>query len=461
MKKPNIIFILMDDMGWMDLSCYGSRFYETPNIDRLAAESMTFTNAYAAAPVCSPTRASLLSGKYPAIVGVTDWICQGNEHPNIGKLIDAPYIKYLPLTEKSLASSLKDAGYNTWHVGKWHLGQSDYWPDKHGFDVNVAGFEAGHPKNGYFSPYNLQNLENGPDGEYLTDRLTDEAINLIRNNGNAPFFLNFWHYAVHTPIQAKEKDIQKYREKRTKMGLDDVPEFEVGEFMPFERQKDKHVIRRLVQSDPVYAAMIENLDYNVGRLLDEVKKLGVEDNTLVIFTSDNGGESSVGGSPTCNSPLAEGKGWMYEGGIREPLIIKWPGVIEKGSICDTPVTSPDFYPTLLEAAGLPLLPKQHCDGVSFMPLLKGAKLEREAIYWHYPHYGNQGGTPAASVRMGDYKLIKFFEDGRLELYDLAKDIGEDNDLSREKPELTREMNDELSKWLENVSAKIPLQSSRA
>jgi len=451
-KKPNFIFILIDDMGWRDLVCYGSSFYETPNIDRLAKEGIIFTNAYAACPVCSPTRASIMSGKYPANIGLTNFIGGKTK----GKLIDAPYIDHLPLEERSIASALKEAGYSTWHVGKWHLGARPYYPDRHGFDVNIGGCHWGHPKQGYFSPWGIETLEDGPEGEYLTDRLTDEAIKLIKNNDGRPFFLNMWYYAVHIPIQAKEEYIEKYRIKAQKMGLDKVKTFEEGEYFPCEHKKHQRVVRRLVQSDPAYAAMIQSLDENIGRLLRAVEKVGQSENTVVIFTSDNGGLATAEGSPTCNAPLSEGKGWMYEGGVRVPLIIKWPKVTKPGSVCSVPVTSTDFYPTILEIADLPLMPSQHEDGVSIVPLLRGEnKLLREAIYWHYPHYGNQGGTPASSVRMGDYKLIEFFEDGHLELYNLKEDIGEKHNLVKEKPELARKMQKMLAEWREKMEAKIP------
>lgn len=452
MAKPNFIFILIDDMGWKDLGCYGSEFYQTPNLDQLSADGVTFTNAYAACPVCSPTRASIMTGKYPARVGVTNFI---GGHTK-GKLIDAPYTRYLPLEEKSIASALKDGGYNTWHVGKWHLGEEPYYPDKQGFDVNVAGCHWGMPSKGYFSPWGMPTLEDGPEGEYLTDRLTDEAIKLIQNNDDNPFFLNMCYYSVHTPIQAKEEVIERYRDRARDMGLDKLETFEEGDFFPCEHKKTRRIKRRLVQSDPVYAAMIDTLDDNIGRLLKAVDDAGQTENTVVIFTSDNGGLATAEGSPTCNAPLSDGKGWMYEGGTREPLIIKWPKLIEPGSSCHVPVTSPDFYPTMLEMAGLDLIPEQHCDGVSFLPLFKGAEsLDRDAIFWHYPHYGNQGGTPGCSVRSGDYKLIEFFEDGRTELYNLKEDVSEEHDLASDKPELTKTLKDALADWREEINAIIP------
>jgi arylsulfatase A-like enzyme len=455
--KPNLLFILIDDLGWKDLGCYGSNFYETPNLDRLAKEGMSFSDAYASCPVCSPTRASILSGKYPATVGVTDWIdWSGRLHPCRGRLIDVPYVDHLPLEEVSLASALKEGGYNTWHVGKWHLGGEPYYPDRHGFDVNVGGCEWGCPLDGYFSPYDIPLLENGPEGEYLTDRLTDEAIRLIESKDGKPFFLNMSYYAVHIPIQAKEQHIELFEAKARAMALDSVRAFEEGGFFPCEHKRDRRIVRRLVQSDPVYAAMVYSLDENIGRLLEAVDRTGQSDNTVVVFTSDNGGLATAEGSPTCNAPLSEGKGWTYEGGTREPLIVKWPEVVEAGSQRSVPVTSPDFYPTLLEMAGLDLMPDQHCDGVSLVPLLKGGdSLDREAIFWHYPHYGNQGGRPGSSVRSGDYKLIEFFEDGRVELYNLREDIGEAHNLAQAKPGLTRKLQGMLADWRETVEAKIP------
>jgi len=458
--RPNILFILIDDMGWKDLSCTGSSFYETPNIDRLAAEGMQFANAYASCPVCSPTRASVLTGKYPATVGITDYIDWGGKHhPAKGRLVDVPYIKQLPLSEYTLATALKDNGYSTWHVGKWHLGGSGHLPQDHGFDINIGGCEVGAPYGGgYFSPWTIPPLRNAkvPDGTYLTDFLTDKAIDLIHKKDAAPFFLNMWYYSVHEPIQAKPEKIRKYEAKAAAIGLDKQEPFEEGEAYPSEGMKHKRIRRRLVQSDPVYAAMIESLDENVGRLLDALEESGDADNTIVIFTSDNGGLATAESSPTCNAPLAEGKGWMYEGGTREPLLVRWTDVVDPGSICTVPVTTPDFYPTLLDAAQLDLIPNQHCDGVSLVPLLKGGnELQRKAIFWHYPHYGNQGGTPGSSIRMGDYKLIEFFEDNRIELYDLENDPGEKHDLSLELTECAREMKATLLQWRQQVEAKSP------
>ena len=276
------------------------------------------------------------------------------------------------------------------------------------------------------------------------------------DNDGAPFFLNLWHYAVHTPIQAPAELARKYEEKAKALGLDALKTFEEGEFFPIDSKWNQRVRRRLLQSDPAYAAMVENLDWNIGRLLGALKAKGVEEETAVIFTSDNGGLATAEGSPTCNAPLSDGKGWMYEGGTREPFLAKIPGVTAPGSKCHVPITSPDLFPTILELAGLPLMPEQHCDGASLMPLLKGqGGLSRDAIYWHYPHYGNQGGTPGSSIRFGDWKLIEFFEDGRLELYNLREDISEASELSREMPELTHELHAKLVAWRGKVNALLP------
>ncbi|MEX0653952.1 MAG: sulfatase [Phycisphaeraceae bacterium] len=452
-RQPNILFILIDDMGWRDLACYGSSFYETPHIDRLAAQGMTFTDAYAACPVCSPTRASILTGKYPARVGITNWI-PGNPW---GKLMGVPFFDRLPETETTVAQALRDGGYHRWHVGKWHLGPKGHWPEDFGFDVNVAGCDWGSPHKGYFSPYSMANLDDGPEGEYLTDRLTEEAIALIRErDAGRPFFLHLSHYAVHTPIQAPAELVAKYERKAKALGLEQLDALEPGDAFPCLHKKDQRIMRRRIQSHPVYAAMVENLDTNVGRLLDALDEQGLADETLVVFTSDNGGLSTAEGSPTCNAPLAEGKGWMYDGGVREPLLVRWPGVVEPGATCEVPVTSTDFYPTFLEAAGLPLRPDQHADGVSLLPLLRGEGApDRAGIFWHYPHYSNQGGTPACAVRAGDWKLIEFFEDARLELYNLRDDLEEQHDRAADEPARVTELHGKLVAWRESIEAKIP------
>lgn len=472
MSRPNIVFILIDDMGWMDLSCMGSTFYETPNIDQLAAEGMAFSDAYASCPVCSPTRASILSGKYPARVGVTNFIGGTQTHSQLGgergRLLSAPYTPHLALTEKTIAKALKQHGYTTWHVGKWHLsgymrrdetGPNPYSPENHGFDINIGGCSWGMPfgRGGYFVPWDHPNLPPKEGDDYLTDRLGDEAAQLILgSDGSTPFFLNMCFHSVHIPIQAKEETIQKYRHKATITGLDEIEPFEIGDFYPCEHKKTQRIKKRLVQSDPVYAAMIEHLDENVGKILTALDKKEIAENTIVVFTSDNGGASSSEGSPTCNAPLSEGKGWMYDGGLREPLLIRWPGRIVPGTTTDAIVTSPDFYPTLLEAAGLPLEPEQHVDGMSFLPVLEGAaRHDRGAIFWHFPHYGNQGGLPGCAVRRDDWKLIEFFEDDGIELYNLTEDVGELRNVVQKHPDTVADLLAELHAWQDDVGALYP------
>ncbi len=462
MKRPNILFILIDDLGWRDLTCYGSTFYETPHLDRLAGEGVLFTDAYAACPVCSPTRASLLTGKYPATVGVTNYIDWGGKwHPLRGRVIEAPYVKGLPASEVTVAQALREGGYRTWHVGKWHLGEAGRYPTDCGFDVNVGGCEWGMPVHGYFSPWKMPELADAPDGTYLTDQLTDEAIGLIRQPDERPFFLHLSHYAVHTPIQAPADLVAKYTAKAKRLGLDQVNPVRDGEHFHTQRMRDSIVKHRMIQSDPTYAAMMENLDTNIGRVLAVLDETGQAENTLVIFTSDNGGLATGGyfegeTAPTCNLPLQAGKGWMYDGGTREPYIIRWPGRVKAGTTCRLPITSPDLYPTLLEAAGLPLRPAQHTDGVSFLPALQGDEsFERGPIFWHYPHYGNQGGTPASAVRHGKWKLIEFLEDGRLELYDVVKDLSETIDVAGSHPEIVRDLHARLVTWRQAVGARMP------
>jgi len=416
--KLNFVFFLIDDMGWVDLSCYGSKYYETPNIDRLASQGMRFTQAYAACPVCSPTRASIMTGKYPARLHLTDFI-PGHVHP-YAKLAVPDWTKYLPLEEVTIAEAFKDAGYTTCFIGKWHLGSGKYYPEKQGFDINIAGCSRGAPST-YFSPYNIENLTNGPEGEYLTDRLTDEAVRFLDENGDKPFLLYFSHYAVHTPLQAKKEVIEKYE------------------------RKPKHG-----QKSAVYAAMVESVDDSVGRIMEKLEELGIADDTAIIFMSDNGGHVGA----TNNAPLREAKGTGYEGGIRVPMIVKCTGIVEPNSVCDVPVISNDFYPTMLEMAGLPLRPEQHCDGVSLMPLLtKKGEIEREALFWHYPHYHRS--EPFGAVRKGDWKLIEYYEDMAVELYNLKDDIGEQNDLAEKNPAKVEELRELLNKWRESVGAQMP------
>jgi arylsulfatase A-like enzyme len=447
-KRLNFVFMLIDDMGFKDAGCYGSTFYETPHIDNLAAEGMRFTNAYAACPVCSPTRASILTGKYPARINLTDWIPgrQANGPRPDEKLIGPRFSQQMLLKELTLAEAFKDASYATCFIGKWHLGDEMYYPEYQGFDKNIAGISYGWPVGGYFSPYKNPKIKDGPQGEYLTDRLTDEAIKFLTQNKDKPFLLYLSHYAVHTPLQSKKELTEKYQNKVAEMPPPKGPRF-----LP-EGKKEA----RQVQDHAVYAGMIQSTDESLGRITKKLKDLGLTENTAVIFMSDNGGLSTAEGSPTSNLPLRAGKGWLYEGGIREPMIIKWPGRTKPAAICHEPVISNDFYPTMLEMAGLPLRPSQHIDGLSLVPLLTGAaKLYRNALYWHYPHYSNQGGSPAAAVRSGDYKLIEFYEDNRVELYNLKDDISEKNNLAEKMPEKTAQLRKLLQMWQNSVNARMP------
>jgi arylsulfatase A-like enzyme len=396
-----------------------------------------------------------MTGQYPARVGITQFI--GGQY--CGRLQDVPYLHYLPLEHASLARALGEGGYQTWHVGKWHLGDEAYWPQQHGFDINIGGSYAGSPRT-YWSPWRLPNLDDGEPGRYLSDALTDQAIALIRQRDpSRPFFMHLSHYAVHTPIQSPPALVAKYQDKARARKLDRVQALVDGELVPkifAPGQRPERVRRRLIQSDPAYAAMIENLDANIGRVIQTLDDQGIADDTIVVFTSDNGGLATTESSPTCNLPLAEGKGWNLEGGTRVCQIVRWPRVVRPGSVCATPTTSTDYYPTFLEAAGLPLRPAQHCDGVSLMPLLCGGQgLGREAIYWHYPHYSNQGGTPAASMVSGRWKLIEYFEDGRMELYDLERDVSETRNLAADQPDVTRHLRGMLRAWQRDVSAQIP------
>ncbi|MFO7871388.1 MAG: sulfatase [Kiritimatiellia bacterium] len=458
MRKPNVVFILIDDMGWRDIACYGSKFYESPNIDKLFGEGMHFSDGYAACPVCSPTRAAIMTGKYPARLKLTnyiDWTKHG--HPLRGRVIDAPYIDCIPGNEQTLAHAFGGAGYATWHLGKWHLGYPDAYPENRGFDINIGGNQWGMPCKGYFAPWHLPNLsgKDVPENTHLDDYLTDRAIELIRGAGGRPFFLNLWYYSVHTPVEAKPDDVAHFEKKAREMGLDTGGNMEEREFYPYEGSRHKRVAHRRIQSNPAYAGMVLNLDRNVGRVLSALDEAGVRDNTIVVFTSDNGGLSTGNNPPTSNGPLANGKGWMQEGGTREPLVFRYPGAVKPGTSCSEPVTSVDFYPTLLELAGLDPIPDQHVDGKSIVPALSEKPFERGPVYWHYPHYSNCGGYPGCSVRAGDFKLTRFFEDGSEVLHNLREDIGEQRDLSGELPEKRGELSGMLTAWQKETGALLP------
>lgn len=471
-QKPNVLFIMIDDYGWADVGYNGSKFYETPNIDRLASEGMVFTNGYAPAPISSPTRVSVLTGKYPARNGITDWIPgyqYGLNEKQLSKYkMIAPEMPLnMPLEEVIIPEAMKENGYSTYHIGKWHCAEDSlYYPQYQGYDVNIGGWLKGSPngikrsqggKGAYFSPYRNPYLPDGPDGEYLTDRLGDEAIKLIDASKSKPFFMYLAFYAVHTPIEAKPEYVEYFKKKAHKMRLDEIQPFTKDlDWYKNADHKAWHWKERVVQSDAEYAALIYSMDENIGRVLDALKKKGLDKNTIVCLLSDNGGLSTAEGSPTCNFPLRAGKGWLYEGGIREPFLIKYPKVVEAGSVCHNPVIGVDFYPTILELAGLPLKPEQHVDGVSLVPFLKGDRtFDRGPIFWHYPHYGGKGDTPGGAIRMGDYKLIEFYEDNHVELYNLRTDISETRDLSKEKPEVAADLLKRLHDWRKACGAKMP------
>jgi arylsulfatase A-like enzyme len=445
--RPNIVFILVDDLGWADTGVYGSTFYETPHIDGLARSGLRFTQAYAACNVCSPTRASLLTGRYPARLGITDWIEGRPDRPD-QKLARPPFLFHLPLEEVTFAEVFRAAGYRTGFIGKWHLGEDPkYFPEHQGFDLNIAGCGLGHPPS-YFSPYRIPNLPDGPPGEQLDERLTRHALEFIDDAAarQQPFLLYYCAYAVHNPLQARPEVVEKYRAK-LRARPDAAPEFAEG---PDGRVRER-------QTHPVYAAMIESLDQSVGHILERLQARGLAENTIVLFTSDNGGVATAEGWPTSNRPLRTGKGWAYEGGVREPLIVAWPGHTAPGGLTDAIVTSPDFFPTLLELAGLPARPELHVDGVSFAPVLRTPQAPRpkRPIFWHYPHYSNQRGKPHGAIRQGRWKLVEWFEDGRTELFDLAGDIAEAEDVSRRHPEIVRGLLETLRAWRSEVGARMP------
>ncbi|TNF43286.1 MAG: DUF4976 domain-containing protein [Bacteroidetes bacterium] len=449
--KPNVLFILVDDLGWADLGHSGSIFYETPNIDKMASEGFVFTDAYAACPVCSPSRAAIMSGKYPTRLNLTDYI-PGNQYygPHKDqKLVSHPFNLQLELDEYTLAEALKDAGYKTFFAGKWHLGEEEkYYPNHQGFDINKGGNNTGHPAGGYFSPWKNPQLEDGKDGEYLTDRLTDETIGFIKKNKDNPFFAYLSFYTVHLPMQGKPEKVEKYQNKLAEMN------YSGEEFI-----KRNDTFYKQWQNMPHYAAMVESMDENVGRVLQVLEQENLSENTIVVFTSDNGGMSTsniTDNIPTTNLPLRAGKGYLYEGGIRVPLIFWWPEKIKAGSTTDFPVTGTDFYPTLLDLAGIKLIPEQHADGISLKPLLEGQTMDERPIFWHYPHYsGGLGGRPSGAVRMGDYKLIEFFEDNRIELFNLKVDIKEKTDLAEANPEKAEELIQLLHQWRKDVGAQMP------
>ena len=452
-EKPNVLFILVDDLGWKDLGCYGSEFYDTPNLDELAAQSVKFTNAYSASPVCSPTRAAIMTGKHPVRVNITDWIPgMPLSRARDPKLIPPEDIHNLPLEEFTVAEAFREQGYKTFFAGKWHLGETaGFWPEYQGFEINKGGVDWGAPRrsdgaNGYYSPYNNPRLENGPEGEYLTDRLTEESLHFIESAGDAPFFLYLAFYTVHAPIMGCDKYDAFYEQKSRQLPN--------GGEMITVPEHDTRI--RTNQSDPRYAAMVRSMDSNVGRLLEKLEKTGLAKKTIVVFTSDNGGLTTRGG-PTAVVPLRGGKGWCYEGGIRVPLLIRYPGMEHAGETCDVPVISMDFYPTLLELAGMEPIPEQHRDGTSMVPFLEDPEQAvQRTLLWHYPHYHGSDWRPGAAIRDGNWKLIEFFEDQTVELYDLEQDLGERADLTGTYPEVAERLRIRLHKDLDAMGARYPL-----
>ena len=429
--SPNVIVVLADDLGWTDLACYGSDLHETPHLDRLAKDGIRFTQAYSACTVCSPTRAALLTGKYPARLRITDWI--PGAMPDNPKVLVPDWTKALSANETTLARLFQAKGYATASIGKWHLGGEASYPDKHGFDVNVAGTDKAQPPS-YFAPWKIPTLTEGKDGDYLTDRLADEAVRFIEKARDRPFFLYLAHFAVHTPIQARPELVAKYR-SRLKPGFTHV--------------------------NPTYAAMLESLDASIGRIRDRLADLKLTERTVIVFTSDNGGRVPT----TSNKPLRYGKASAYEGGVRVPLIVHWPSVTKSGTVCDTPAITMDLFPTLVDVASLTVpapgpgkdVPGR--DGVSLVPMLRGTGgLTRTELFWHYPHHQHyqQGGTmPYGAIRSGDYKLVEFFNDMRVELYDLKSDIGEERDLAGQQPKVVEDLRARLHAWRREVGAQMP------
>ncbi len=455
---PNVIVVLVDDLGWMDLGCQGSDFYRTPNIDRLAATGMRFTDGYASCAVCSPTRAALMTGRSPARLGITDWIraefqLTARQWPNVRdrfgyhrtgsadrELLTPVNELQLPHSEITLAELLKPIGYASAFIGKWHLGGRGHLPVDQGFDENYGGWDYGQPPS-YFDPFvelprlpmGIPTLAPRQPGEYLTDREADEAVAFIERNKERPFLLYLSHYAVHTPIQAKEDLIEQHERRRDGQGQDDA----------------------------VYAAMVHSVDDAMGRLLETLDRTGLADRTLIVFTGDNGGLDRQG-RPTENAPLRSGKGYAYEGGLRTPWIVRWPGVTEAGAVSPEPVASIDLLPTIAAAVGTRPPADREIDGIDLGPALRGGKLPERALLWHFPHYRHgPGHDPYSVVRKGDWKLIRFYDPAKTELYNLADDLGEANDLAASEQDRAGQLSALLDEGLEAVRARMPIATQQA
>jgi len=449
-KRPNFVFFLVDDLGWADIGAYGSTFHETPHIDKLAASGMKFTSGYAAASICSPTRASILTGRHPVRVNITDWIpgmaTDRAYNPRFQHIDD---LNELPLHEVTIAEVLREAGYATFFAGKWHLGTVGNLPTDQGFDFNIGGHEVGSPPGGYYAPWTNPFLQAEKEDEYLTERLTKESIKFLQSHENTdePFLLYLSYYNVHTPIQPYQKRYPHYQAKAAETFEGETPTV-----------VERRGLTRARQDNPAYASMVAAVDDSVGAILGSLSELGLDENTVVIFFSDNGGLATLDGrvAPTSNLPLRSSKGWLYEGGIREPMIVRAPGVTTAGTVTDTPVVSMDFFPTMLELAHLPLRPDLHADGQTLLPLLRGqSPTATDPIVWHYPHYHGSTWTPGAAIRDGDWKLIEFYEFDEVELYNLAYDIGETTNLAISNPVKTAELRAKLLDWQATMNAQMP------
>ncbi len=492
-RPPNIVLFLVDDLGWSDIGVYGSAFHETPHIDALAREGVRFTSAYSAAHVCSPTRAALMTGKYPARLRLTDWLPGRREH-SFERLLSAEKAAALPLAEVTLAEALREHGYRTAIFGKWHLGGDEAGPLHQGFDLQKPDFPGSTPRGGYFPPYLMKGLTvDGEEDEYLTDRLSRFAVEFIEKDDDAPFFLYLSHFSVHDPIEGRPDLVTRYRRKLVEAETPDGPAFVLegnpDAETPLSRDdldalhgQPSHQEHRVLpggivpikqhQDNVEFAAMVTAIDESMGRVLAALEARGVADNTIVIFHSDNGGMAAANfGNParvvdpewldvayaTSNLPLRGAKGWLYEGGIRVPLIVRWPGEGGADTVRDEPVITNDLYPTLLEMAGLPTRPDQHVDGMSIAPAVRGEPLERGALHWHFPHYSNHGmQSPGGAIRDGAWKLLEYFENGTVQLFDLEADPGEQRDLASERPEKAEELRASLQAWRESVSAAMPM-----
>jgi len=453
-QEPNIVFILADDFGYHDMSSTGSEFYETPNLDRLAKQSMIFTQGYAANRVCSPSRASIMSGKNPARHGITDWIGARTgeawrEKGRHSKLLPPDYVDHLPHEYEVLPEALKEEGYTTFFAGKWHLGNEGSYPKDHGFDINKGGYEAGGPyAGGYFSPFNNPKMEDHPDekGMSLQMKLAKEANHFMEQHKDTSFFAFLSFYAVHAPIQTRQEKWRKYRDKAEALGIADAGTgFEMGYFLPI----------RQVQDNPVYAGLVEQMDDAIGAVLDKLEALGLSENTIVIFTSDHGGVAAGDDYATSNLPLRGGKGYQYEGGLRVPYLVSVPWLNHQGVENAIPVIGTDFYPTILDLVGAELKPEEHMDGVSLKPLLQGNNIEERPLYWHYPHYGNQGGRPSSIIRSGDWKLIHYHADNSEVLYNLKDDPGETTNIIDQHRDRAAQLSRQLTGFLEQTEAKFP------